>query len=375
MEKILIASILKPVNEPRMYQKFAATLKGDFEVHILGFKATQDLKYEKNIFFYPIFNFYRLSFKRFFAPFLFLKYVFKINPNCLIINTIELLLPALIFKLITRKKVIYDVRENYFANIIYQNHYPKLLKIPLAFFVRGVENLSSLWINHYFIAEKNYEIECPFVRNKFTIIANKFNTSLIPSIQINKKSTRNKIQFLITGTLSQPYGTLEGIELVKRIHQIDKNITLHIIGYCMDKTYLQKIKHTIKNSDFISLTGGQNAVPYLQILNATKQSDVLFLPYLPNKSTQNCIPTKFYEAIAYRKAMLIQKNKYWQELLQMYDVGQFIDYQNLGEMHLESLKKLVNDLKNKTFYKQKIPAEFYSWESEGKKMLNILLNL
>jgi hypothetical protein len=375
MKKILIASVLKPVNEPRMYEKFASTLKEDFEVHILGFKATQDLTEEENVFFYPIFNFDRTSFKRLFVPFLFLKYAFKIKPNYLIINTIEILLPALIFKIITHKKVVYDVRENYFANVMYQNHYPNILKIPLAFFVRMLEKLSPLWVNHYFLAEKNYEKECPFAKNKFTVVANKFKSTSSSVNHISKNTNQKTLQFLLTGTLSEPYGTLEGIEFVKKIHQIDTNISLHIVGYCMDKIYLQKIKNAIQNCEFISLLGGQNAVPYMQIVNYTKKSDILLLPYLPNKSTQDCIPTKFYEAIALRKVMFIQKNKYWQELLKDYDVGVFIDFEQHKRMDKRHFERLVNSLRITDFYTQEIPKEFYLWEKEGKKMLNILLDL
>ena len=123
------------------------------------------------------------------------------------------------------------------------------------------------------------------------------------------------------------------------------------------------------------MLGGQNAVPYMQIVNYTKKSDILLLPYLPNKSTQDCIPTKFYEAIALRKVMFIQKNKYWQELLKDYDVGVFIDFEQHKRMDKRHFERLVNSLRITDFYTQEIPKEFYLWEKEGKKMLNILLDL
>ena len=264
---------------------------------------------------------------------------------------------------------------NYFANVMYQNNYPNILKPSLAFFVRTLEKLSPFWISHYFLAEKNYEKECPFVKNKFTVVANKFKSTSFPVNHISKNTKQKTLQFLITGTLSQPYGTLEGIEFIKKIHQIDTHVELHIVGYCMDKIYLRKIKKAIQNCKFISLIGGETAVAYIQIMNYTKKSDILLLPYLPNKSTQDCIPTKFYEAIAHRKVMLIQKNQYWQKLFKAYDVGVFIDFEQDKKMNKGHFEKLMNSLRTTDFYTQKIPKEFYLWEHEGKKMLNILLDL
>jgi len=115
-KKIAIASVLKPVDDTRLYEKMAVSLAdtGDFHVDIIGFRSSINPNYN-NISFYPVFCFQRLHPMRLFSGLRLLKLLVKLKPDLLIITTHELLFAASLYKLLYGKAVIYDVCENYYG--------------------------------------------------------------------------------------------------------------------------------------------------------------------------------------------------------------------------------------------------------------------
>src|SRR5687768_17533960 len=95
---VVIASVLKPVDDTRMYEKFARTLAmhSEYHIHVIGFYA-QTTPVEQNISFYPIFNFPRLALKRFTASFKYYKNILKLQPDVIIVNCTDLLIVTCIY--------------------------------------------------------------------------------------------------------------------------------------------------------------------------------------------------------------------------------------------------------------------------------------
>ena len=77
---IVIASVLKPVNDSRNYEKTAISISksGKYQVHLVGQKVL-NTPVGSSILFKPLFSFNRLSLKRFFTGWLFLRYLLKIK--------------------------------------------------------------------------------------------------------------------------------------------------------------------------------------------------------------------------------------------------------------------------------------------------------
>src|SRR5687768_10146092 len=93
---IVIASVLKPVNDTRMFEKMGITLSNtkSYKVHIIGF-APPSIP-ATSIKLHPLKPFKRLSFDRLLAPWKVLRKVLSLKPSLLIITTHELLVPAII---------------------------------------------------------------------------------------------------------------------------------------------------------------------------------------------------------------------------------------------------------------------------------------
>src|SRR5688572_12785877 len=148
--RILLASILKSVADTRMCDKLGKSLAKipGSEIHLFGQAATLT-KPSDNLFFHPLLPFKRLSFKRLTAQWKYYKTLHKVKPDIIVITTPELLPVTILFKVLFKAEIYYDVQENYFSNITNQNTYPKLLRPLLGFAIKVLENFSGRFISHY----------------------------------------------------------------------------------------------------------------------------------------------------------------------------------------------------------------------------------
>lgn len=366
--KILLASVLKPVNETRMYEKFAKSLLklSDVEIHIAGFSPTKNLKKEHHIYLHTLFSESRLHISRIGAQFKLFRLLLKVKPQLLIVTTHEILTVSILYKLLFRAVLIYDVQENYYRNIRFTPTFPPFLRNIIASGVRLVEILTRPFVDFYLLAERNYESEFSFSRNKSCIIENKFkNEGITPvfkqELRINPK---NSIRFLYSGTIAEVYGIFKTIELIKKLHNLNSNITLTIIGYSPKKETLNKLKSEIKNDPFIRLIGGDSPVDHSEILNEIHNSDIGILSYRPNKSTENCIPTKLYEYLSLYLPMIIPPNPIWASITTPYNASITFDFDTTKP------EELLEKLSQNIFYTSK--PEHITWDSEEIKLLEIV---
>jgi glycosyltransferase involved in cell wall biosynthesis len=363
MKKIALASILKTVDEPRMYQKIGATLASqrDIKVHLIGFQPQQEIK-DARIHFHPLFKFSRLNMARILAPLKVFKVLVRIKADILIISTHELLWAGMFYKLLYGKKLYYDVQENYYLNILHTDAFPAPLKTLIAAYVRIKERIVHLFIDHYLLAEQCYSEQMPWVKSKCTVLENKSYTFKKGHKANIPKPT---IEFLYSGTIAAHYGIFEAIELIKKLYQKDKNIRLTIIGFAAQKEILSQLKAAITDFPFIRLIGGEFPVSPTEIQKGIKEADYGLLPYQFNRSTQNRVPTKFFEYAAQQLPMICSPHLNLHNRLEHYQAGIVIDFQNYDA------EKILEQLRNRNYYKQ-ATIEDLLWEHEAPKLLEVL---
>jgi len=367
-KRILLASLLKPVNDTRMYGKLGLSLckLPNVNVHIAGFSAPVPTDAPTNLYFHPIFDFKRLSINRFTTQRKYWKLLQTIKPDLLIVCTHELLLSSWLYCKNYSCKLIYDVQENYSLNLTAQDTYNPILKKLLATGVRSIENLTSPTIAHFFLAEQSYQQELPFIISRYTILENKYK----PTIDYKPRPTPvqvkpESIKLLYSGTISGIYGIFEAIQFATDWHKVNPQVTLTIIGYCAHQPTLQKLQQTIVGKPYITLIGGDKLVPHSEVLQAITTHDLGLLPYQPNESTFRCIPTKLYEYMAYGLPILMQQNELWNDILSANNAGLSINFNNYSLANLES------EVYSKTFYNKGIP-DFVFWKTEEAKLLEVI---
>jgi len=360
--RIVLASVLKPVDDTRMLEKMSASLSGtgDYEIFIIGYPAREPSPAIENVHYIPLIPFTRLSIGRILAPLKVLLKVHKVKPELLIVNTHELLIVAMLNRIFFGTRIIYDVRENYWRNILHTHAFPGLFRPLLAAWVRAKEKITAPFFHGFFLAEKAYGTEMNFFRSKAVVIENK---TVVPS-DFRRTVQAGKTVLLFSGTLAESTGIFEAISLAEKLHQADPTIELQIIGYCALSSTLQQVKKRIQGKGFITLTGGDVLVPHHSILRAIASADFGLILYPSSYHTENRIPTKLYEYLACRLPILLESNSPLAELCKPYPAALGVNLSSPDGPHLISLMRSVQ------FYKAS--PEHVTWASEEPRFLQAI---
>ena len=140
---------------------------------------------------------------------------------------------------------------------------------------------------------------------------------------------------------------------------------MNIIGHAAKKSVLEKLEKKIKEHSFIQLITGEAPVPHQEIIKAILNADIGLISYKTNKSTENCMPTKLYEYLAYQLPYIICQNKTWAEITTQHQAGIIVNYADVDA------KEIMSQLKNISFYSNLIPEDIY-WETEEKKLTQLI---
>lgn len=355
----MLASVLKPVDDTRMYEKIGATLAAEgFEVFIIGYpSAVKNHVPGITVLTLPIFS--RRSLKRLIIPWIIFKRINQVKPHTIIINTPELLLVMVLHRIIYGRKLIYDVLENYYRTIRYTNVYPAIIKLAFASFVRLTEIVFSPFVNRFLLAEKGYSRELGFVK-KPVILENKFPQKITNRYEIKHASYHN---LLFSGTLAPTTGVFEAIRLSKELHAINPQYNLTIIGYAALSEILSEIRKQIADAPFIKLIGGDRLVPHEAILEEVSKAGTGIIIYPKNPGTESSIPTKLYEYLAFKLPIIISHTQESTDLVKSSNAGIVLQEGMTAE--------IVNEqLANSTFTFD-YPANLF-WESQSKTLLEVI---
>ena len=359
-QRIVLASVLKPVDDTRMFEKIGKSLakKPDYKLSIFGYPSNKQ-HFDSNIELIPHPHFARISLKRMLIPLILLKKIYKVKPHVLIVNTHELLIVATTIRILFGTKLIYDVQENYWRNILWTTTFPPLLRHLLAGWVRGKEIIFSGAFQLFFLAEKGFEKEMTFFKNRYLTLENK---SALPEGLKHIKSA-SRLNLLFSGTISGSTGIFQAINLANQLHQIDEFVRLTIIGYCAMPATWKRIIRMIKDKPFITLIGGDQLVPHEAIVSQIMCSDFGIISYPTSPHTENKIPTKLYEYLSAQLPMLLQEHQPWISICEPYQAAIPINL-NLPVDAPVLLKKM-----QETHFYTTSPSDVF-WVSEEKKLLD-----
>lgn len=324
---VVLASLLKPVDDVRMYEKFgvALTQLPELSIHIIGFVSKRAVSHP-GITFHPLFNFPRLSVQRFTASWKYYKMLVQLKPDIIVVTSADLLIVTSIYKILFGSIIIYDVQENYYCNLLHMGTFSFPVNYFLAASVRIAEWLTRPFIFRYFLAEKVYCKELQFTRNKRTVVENKYHPVNLatPLPLVTRKS---RFHLLYTGTISEQYGVYRAIQLVKALYAIDSRYQLTIVGYCAKASEYVNLLREVNRLPFVELIGGNYLVPHSEILTYIQTCGAGLLPYLPNVCTANRIPTKLYEYLYYQLPVLLPHNPLWLSIADSFNGSLPVDFE------------------------------------------------
>jgi len=362
--KVVIASVLKPIDDTRMLEKFGLSMAetNKYDINIIGIESKNNPSFN-NIHFHPLKNFSRLSFARVLAKWRVFKIILKVKPKVLIVNTHELLIVSFLYKILFGTTFHYDIRENYLKNILNTGIFSSVTKWPIAVYVRWKEFIYSPFIKHFILAEKIYTKQLPFIGNKYTVIENKYAPR--DGERTAYKHTDPKgIDLVFTGTLSEENGLFDAIEWAGKLHELDERVKLRIVGYCAQRSELLRLREAIKGLDYVELNGGDHLVPHTEIVEAIEKADFGFVLKKNNNGTNDeKMLTRIFEYTANRLPIILIDNPYWSSYCDQFNAALTLDSSTKPDT-------LLKEMNTKQFYDKGNVSESL-WAGEEARFLSL----
>jgi glycosyltransferase involved in cell wall biosynthesis len=359
--RIVLASILKPVDDTRMTGKMGTSLAGaGYSVSIIGFAPAGVLP--SGLSYYSLGEFPRLSLRRYLARWRAFQLAFTCRPHLFIFSTHELIFPALLLKVLLGTRVVYDVRENYYRNIRHSEGLFAAWRWPLALFVRGIEKVTAPMMDYFFLAEKGYESEFRFHRGGWTVIENK---AFLPPA--SSGFSPRGWNLLFSGTLSESTGVFRAIQLAATLHARQPAVTLTIVGYAATSNVQKRIRGEAEAKPYIRLIGIETHVPHGDIVAQIQQARAGIIAYLPMPHTLNSVPTKLFEYLTASLPILCDSGWPW--------ISRFEASRPFVTVRFDhpDAEAILDALTQRSFYPA--PAREASWQTEAPRLLAAVKNI
>lgn len=374
---ILLASILKPLDDTRMLGKFGRTLatRPNTQVHVAGRLAPTPGGLQANLHTHALLAGTRLSLARVRAQTHYWQLLQRLRPDVVLVHAPELLPLTVLWRVLGQgRKFVYDVRENYALNIRTQQVYPVWARSLLANLVRGLETLAASQATAVLLAERSYAPELPFATPERTLILeNKYQPyagEQPPTALGHLPGPTEPLRLLYSGTISELNGVFEAITFWQQVRSVWPAAHLTIMGFCQQPAQLARLWTAIDRAgEGITLVGGNALVPHTRIVEEINRSHLGLLPYRPHTSTARCIPTKLFEYLAHGLPVVVPPNPLWQKIVERYEAGICVDFQALGQS--DAPVAAITQLRQQRFYSAGVPAEAF-WATEAEKLLRLM---
>lgn len=363
---VLLASSLKPAKDVRAWEKLGQSLRetNTYSLNIIGFSGKIH-EQKDSVNFYSSQSSFVSKWERVISQLRFISLLVKIRPRILICCTYEYLPAAALFKRLLNFKLVYDVQENYLANLDLNSNLTAKAKERAIGIIQNAESVQG--IDLYLFAEKCYRTEMP-EKQPFLVLENKYSGQIKPEKQI-RFTLQKGYKFVITGTITPAFGILDAVIWFKIVLIEFPESRLNIIGHLTLSEFGKALSLACQNVPEIELSLSEIPVPHEQIIQAMREADFALLPYQNHPAIKDKMPTKLYEGAALGTPVLITPNQKWENFLKPFSGGFPVDFSNPEEAGLQ----LRQALKQEYFTSQ--PDQSISWDSQKSDFLKAIEGL
>jgi glycosyltransferase involved in cell wall biosynthesis len=207
----------------------------------------------------------------------------------------ELIPAALILRLLFRKKVVYDSREDFPAMMLTKTYLPKPLRSPMAKLVSGVEQVAARLLDGVITADPGSLR--PLARtgsSKKLVFYNFPNVQYFPEPLASQKP----YDLVYRGGLSERAGTFVLLKAVRLL--LDRGIQprLLLFGYTDNAQVHQSICDRLKDLGIEHLVKLGGFIPYEEMAATLSLARIAICPLQDIPKFRNNIPVKVFESWA-----------------------------------------------------------------------------
>jgi len=285
----------------------------------------------------------------------------------------ELLPVGILLKLLTGKKVIYDVHENVPKQILNKAWIPLRSNKIISIIYRILEKFSLVFIDFIVIAEDSYIENYDDIKN----IEKIRNYPLLVHVNnVNKKEKflTEKWGIIYVGGITKLRGVFELIEAVK-ILKTDKhyNILLKLVGPFYPSQLLKEVTNLIKEYEILDNIEIFGEIPHSKVFNVLSDSQIGIAILHPDPNYVDSIPTKLFEYMLAGLPVIASNFPLWKEIVEGNNCGICVDPLDPKEI-AKAIKYLIDhpdEARKMGENGRKAVLEKYNWENESKKLLKL----
>ncbi|MEM8901524.1 MAG: glycosyltransferase, partial [Bacteroidota bacterium] len=317
--RICHVSVLNPVFHSRIYYKWALSqLQSGHEIGIIAQSQISSTIVPQGIELMPFPTFLRMGLRRLRTHLRIYCGLKKWKADLVVIHTPELL--WIVWFMRRTVSFHYDVHEDYHKNILHGKTYPNWMRATLASMVRKLEKRATKRGLTVSYAEACYENVLSLPRDRYLLLENKFSSRGIgkPVIQAPFKKF-----MLYAGTIAEAWGIWEVLDFWARLNQNTK-VPLVVAGHTHYEGLVKEILRFVEKNrlqDQFRLIGGIQYIPYSHIISLIQQATAVTALYHELPQIKGKMPTKFFEAMAFKKPLLFTPIEEWVAVNQTHTIG------------------------------------------------------
>jgi|GEM_PF-4895026 len=236
--------------------------------------------------------------------FIFVRKTLKVKPALIYINSTDLQVFTIPFRILFGYKTWVDLLENDVTNTRYNQRRKGAALSAMSFIVSRLQKLLP-WNNLVTLAEECFYNEIKFGKAWPVLLTHELVP--LPISSVTGKPTHPLV--LVTGTLGLHYGTLEAIAWSKALQAVLPH-NLRIAGHAPHKPFAKALA-TASAQAGVELQLFNTYVPQEHILVQMAQATHVLFSYVVSPATQHRIPTKFAEAASRGCTLIIPNHAPW----------------------------------------------------------------
>lgn len=305
---ILFTSLLKPCDDVRVSQRLFPVIKGLYlQARIISIGPTPEGGHlMQGLETIGLFSYKRDLFSRLKHSWKLFQFSLKVKPEFICVNCTELLWVGLANKILFGSTLVFDLQENEALNRASGPLNPGLK--PIAAALALMFHLFKPMVNRFWIAEEVYQRQLSLPKAKTTYLPN----VLLNAARNNEsKSKTLEAEWLLTGTISVPFGALQALDWCKELRIKNPKGRLLIAGHCPDRMLKQRLEKEAENNSWIHVHLSLTPLPHTKILAYLDSCEMLLAPYQDLACIRGKYPSKFREAAAANKPVLCPDFEEW----------------------------------------------------------------
>jgi glycosyltransferase involved in cell wall biosynthesis len=292
------------------------------------------------------------------------KLALKEKANLYHFHDPELIPIGIILKLL-KKKVIYDVHEDYSEQILSKNYISSWCRKFISFLFNALEKLFCCFFDGIVIAhdylKTKFKHSLKISARNYPIIGKKIEKNDL-SIEKDEKTV-----VIYAGGLTKIRGITEIVKAFELIKT--DNVELWLFGEFYPEDYREEIKKT----KGFERTKWKGMVSFEEIFSYYKKADIGIVCLSPIPNYIKATPNKLFEYMLSGLAVIASNFPLWKEIVEGNRCGITVD-----PLNPEEIAHAIEYLANKPELRRQMGEngkravfEKYNWENESKKLVNL----